>query len=294
VPKRSKPPTDRLDALLVARGLTTDVDKAQRLIWSGRVIVDGHMIDQPAAPCPVTAEIRLRIPDRRYATRGGEKLDNALARFRVELAGLCALDVGAAGGGFTDCLLAHGAGKVYAVEVGRGQLAQRLRLDPRVVDMGGRDVMTLDPSELEPPPTLAVVDLTFRSLSDILPRVLSLLSGKREAIALVKPLQEAGALRLGRPPDIQQAVLELLLSRFESQGIPLLAIAPSSPPGPGGALEFFLHVGSPGITGEALSQAVDAAIAEGASLLTQRSGPGRSGQQRRRNWRKFRWKRTGG
>jgi 23S rRNA (cytidine1920-2'-O)/16S rRNA (cytidine1409-2'-O)-methyltransferase len=290
--KHSKPPTERLDALLVARGLSTDIDKAQRLIWSGEVIVNGDMVDLPSVRCPVTADIRLRRPHRRYATRGGEKVESAIAHFAIEVDGRCALDVGAAGGGFTDCLLAHGANRVYAVDVGRGQLAQRLRLDSRVVDMGGRDVMTLNRDELEPPPTLAVVDVSFRSLSEILPKVLGLLSGEREIVALLKPLHEAGALGIGRSPDIQRTVLDLLLSRFESQGIQVRAVVPSDLPGPGGALEFFLHVASPGLDEAALSEAVAAAIAAGAAALMRRSKPGRSGQRRRKTWRKFRWRRT--
>jgi len=293
MPKRQEVPTERLDALLVARGLSPDLDQARRLIWSGVVLVEGDLLDQPAVRCPVAAEIRLRGPNRRYVTRGGDKLEHALAGFNLAVQGRCVLDVGAAGGGFTDCLLAHGATKVYAVEIGRGQLAQRLRLDPRVVDMGGRDVVSVDRDELRPAPTLAVVDVTFRSLSEVLPAVLNLLSGEREIVALLKPLQEAGALGLGRSEDVQKAVFNLLLPQLASQGMQVRAVIPSHPLGPGGALEFFLHLGSPGLTAAALSQAVEAAIAEGVALLSQRLRPKRSGQQRRRNWRRFRGRRAG-
>jgi len=293
MPKGEKAPKERLDALLVARGLSPDAEQARRLIWSGSVLVDGDLVDQPATLVPETAEIRLRAARRRYVTRGGEKLDGALARFGVDVAGRYALDVGAAGGGFTDCLLSHGAARVYAVEVGRGQLAQRLRLDPRVVDLGGTDITALGPSDLDPPPTLAVVDVTFVSLSDVLPHVLRLLTGRREVIALVKPLQEAAALGLGRPPDLQRTVLTRLLAQLESGGIPVCALAPSDPAGPGGALEFFVHIGEPGLAREALTTAIDEALAEGAALLTRRTKPGRSGQQRRRNWRTFRRRRGG-
>ena len=293
MPKRREVPTERLDALLVARGLSPDLDQARRLIWSGAVLVEGDLLDQPAVRCPVTAEIRLRGPNRRYVTRGGDKLAHALAGFSLAVQGRCVLDVGAAGGGFADCLLAHGASKVYAVEIGRGQLAQRLRLDPRVVDMGGRDVMSVARDELRPAPTLAVVDVTFRSLSEVLPGVLNLLSGEREIVALLKPLQEAGALGLGRSEDVQRTVFNLLLPQLASQGMQVRAVIPSHPLGPGGALEFFLHLGSSGLSAAALSQAVEAAIAAGIALLSQRPRPKRSGQQRRRNWRQFRARRAG-
>ena len=293
MPKRREGPTERLDALLVTRGLGRDLDHARRLIWSGAVLVEGHLCDQPAERCPVGAEIRLRGPHRRYATRGGEKLGPALARFGLAVQGRCVLDVGAAGGGFTDCLLSHGASKVYAVEVGRGQLAQKLRLNPRVVDMGGRDVLTVKREELQPSPTLAVVDVTFRSLSEVLPAVLDLLSGEREVVALLKPLQEAGALGLGRGDDVQSTVFALLLPQFARQGLRLRAIVPSRPPGPGGAREFFLYLGASGLEGAGLAQAVEAARAESADLLAQPSRPRRSGQQRRRNWLAFRRRRLG-
>jgi 23S rRNA (cytidine1920-2'-O)/16S rRNA (cytidine1409-2'-O)-methyltransferase len=279
--------------MLVARGLSPDVETARRVIWAGEVLVDGDLVDQPGTRCARTAEIRLRSPVRRYVTRGGEKLANALARFEVNATGRIALDIGAAGGGFTDCLLQHGASRVYAVEVGRGQLAQRLRLDPRVVDLGGRDVMDLNPAGVQPPASFATIDVTFRSLTEVLPRVLSLLAPPAEAVVLVKPLQEAATLGLGNDPDLPRAVLELLLARFAEAGLPVRNLAPSDPPGPGGALEFFLHLGPPAAEPEALLAMVAAALAEGTERLTRRQAPRRSGQQRRKNWSAFR-RRHGG
>lgn len=289
---KSRTPRERLDVLLVARGLSPDLDQAQRTIWAGEVLVEGDLVDQPGTRCPVAADIRLRRSPRRFATRGGEKLDHALTRFGSETEGRVVLDVGAAGGGFTDCLLARGASRVYAVEVGRGQLAPRLRRDPRVVDLGGRDVMTLMADELVPPPSLAVVDVTFRALSQTMSHVIALLPREWEAVALLKPLQEAAALGLGRPPDLQKTVIELVLRRFAEEHLPVQAAAPAHPLGPGGALEFFLHLGSPGADAEALAQVVAAALAEGADLLAHRPRPGRSGQRRRRAWRKFRSRRS--
>jgi 23S rRNA (cytidine1920-2'-O)/16S rRNA (cytidine1409-2'-O)-methyltransferase len=289
---KSRTPRERLDVLLVARGLSPDLDQARRTIWAGEVLVDGDLVDQPGARCPVTAEVRLRGAPRRFATRGGEKLDHALTRFGIEVEARVVLDVGAAGGGFTDCLLARGASRVYAVEAGRGQLAPRLRRDPRVMDLGGRDVMALTSDELVPAPSLAVVDVTFRALSHTMSHVIGLLSSEWEAIALLKPLQEAAALGLGRPPDLQRTVIELVLGRFAEQRLPVRATAPAHPLGPGGALEFFLHLGPPGADAEALAQVLAAALAEGAELLARRSSPERSGQRRRKAWRTFRSRRA--
>ena len=284
--KKAHPQRIRLAELLVARGLCAGVEEARRVVWSGEVIVDGDMVDQPAALVPDTAELRLRRR-RRYATRGGEKLEPALAAFEVEVRGRCALDVGAAGGGFTDCLLAHGASRVYATDVARGQLAQRLRLDARVIDLGGRDVMALTPSDLVPPPSLAVVDVTFRSLSDMLPKVLSLLDEPREAVALVKPLHEARLAGMGRAPDLQRAVFTWLLPRLHDSQVAVADIIASAPPGPGSSLEFFLHIRAPGRAPGELWGGVEAALLQGASALSRRAKPKRSGQKRRRTWRRF-------
>ena len=284
--KKAQPQRIRLAELLVARGLCAGVEEARRVVWSGEVIVDGDMVDQPAALVPDTAELRLRRR-RRYATRGGEKLEPALAAFGVEVRGRCALDVGAAGGGFTDCLLAHGASRVYAVDVGRGQLAQRLRLDARVVDLGGHDVMALTPSDLVPPPSLAVVDVTFRSLSDMLPKVLSLLDEPREAVALVKPLHEARLAGMGRVPDLQRAVFTWLLPRLSESQIGVSDIIASACPPQAGSLEFFLHIKAPGHSAAELWERAEAALVAGAAVLSRRAKPKRSGQKRRRTWRRF-------
>jgi len=283
--KAKRPRRQRLDALLAARGLCENVEAAKRTIWAGEVIVDGDLLDQPAMLVPVTAEIRLR--GRRYATRGGEKLEGALGAFGVEVRGRCVLDVGAAGGGFTDCLLSHGASRVYAVDVGRGQLIERLRLDPRVVDMGGRDVMELGAQELDPAPSLAVVDVTFHSLSDVLPKVWELLAGEGEVVALVKSLHEAKLAGIEMAEEVQQSVFAWLLPRLREAGIPARDIVPWNEPGPSGAMEFFLHVKSPGASDADLREKAERAAIERPALLGRRAKRRRSGQKRRRTWRRF-------
>ncbi len=285
MPKAKRPRRQRLDALLAARGLCEDVEAARRTIWAGEVIVDGDLVDQPATLVPVTAEIRLRT--RRYATRGGEKLEGALAAFEVEVEGRCALDVGAAGGGFTDCLLSHGASRVYAVDVGRGQLIERLRLDPRVVDMGGVDVMDLRAEELDPRPTLAAADVTFRSLSDVLPKVWELLAEEREAVALVKLLHEAKLAEIDIAEEVQRPVLERLLPRLREAGTPVSDIVPCDEPGPSGAAEFFIHVKPPGVSDAELLEEAERAAVERPTLFARSPRRRRSGQKRRRRWRRL-------
>ena len=276
----------RLDDLLVERGLSPDLDQARRTIWSGEVIVNGELTDQPAALIAENAEIRLRAV-RRYATRGGEKLDEALTVFSVLVDGSYVLDIGASGGGFTDCLLSRGAARVYAVDIAPGQLAQRLRRDSRVIDLGGRDVMTLQPEELCPRPMLAVVDVTFRSLADVLPKVIALLAGGWEIVALVKPFHEAKLLELGQAEDVYRAVFERLLPRLREAGVPVADLMPSSYSGSREALEFFLHAKHPGLDETALHERVDAALTASANLELKGHRRRRSGEKRRRTWRRI-------
>ena len=276
----------RLDELLVRRGLSPNVEEARRTIWSGEAIVDGELSDQPAALFRESVEVRLRRRHR-YATRGGEKLEEAIRAFGVAVAGRCVLDVGASGGGFTDCLLAHGAARVYAVDVARGQLAQRLQRDPRVVDLSGRDVMALQPYELDPRPTLATIDVTFRSLSEVLPKAMELLAVEREALALVKPLHEAKLLEVGESGDVYRAVFERLLSRLREAGVPVMNVIPSSYSGARETLEFFLHVKPPGLGDEALRDMVAVALDLGTSIELSGHRRKRSGRKRRRTWRRI-------
>ncbi|MGD0113751.1 MAG: SAM-dependent methyltransferase [Armatimonadota bacterium] len=276
----------RLDDLLVERDLSPDLDQARRTIWSGEVIVNGELADQPAALIAENAEIRLRAV-RRYATRGGEKLEEALTRFNALVDGSCVLDIGASGGGFTDCLLARGAARVYAADISAGQLAQRLQRDPRVVDLGGRDAMALQPGELDPRPTLAVVDVTFRSLADVLPRVIALLAEEWEIVALVKPLHEAKLLNLGQVEDIYRTVFARLLPRLREAGVPVADLMPSSYSGSREALEFFIHAKPPGLDEAALHERVDAVLAASANLELKSHRRKRSGEKRRRTWKRI-------
>jgi len=187
--------TERLDAALVRRGLAASLARAEAEIRAGNVLVDEVGLDKPGAKVAGSAAIRLRVAPAKYVSRGGLKLEAALDRLGVDPSGRACVDLGASTGGFTDCLLQRGAARVYAVDVGYGQLAWSLRQDPRVVVMERVNARTLE--GLPEPVTLLVADLSFISLRTVLPVVRRLVSAGGEAVLLVKPQFEVGRERLG-------------------------------------------------------------------------------------------------
>jgi 23S rRNA (cytidine1920-2'-O)/16S rRNA (cytidine1409-2'-O)-methyltransferase len=195
-----KPPPvrERLDRTLVARGLVASREQAGRLILAGAVKVNGIRIDKQATLVPITASIELTPTTPAYASRAGGKLAAALDAFRVDPTALVAMDVGASTGGFTDCLLQRGSARVYAVDVGYGQLDWRLRQDPRVIVLERRNIRYLDPADVPEAIHLAVIDVSFISLTLVLPSVLRFLAPNAHVIALVKPQFEVGRGQVGR------------------------------------------------------------------------------------------------
>lgn len=189
-----KPPRERLDVLVVARGLAPSREKAQGLVMAGQVLVAGQMIDKPGTKLPADADIALAAPDpaARYVSRGALKLARALDAFALDPTGRVALDVGASTGGFTDLLLQRGAVQVFAVDVGQGQLAWKLREDPRVVALERTNIRTLAALPGSALADCAVMDVSFISLRLVLPHVLPLLRAGAWIVALVKPQFEAG------------------------------------------------------------------------------------------------------
>jgi len=187
----------RLDRLLVEKGLLDSREKALRAIMAGDVLVDGQRADKAGALVSTEAEIELkgRSP---FVSRGGEKLSHALEHFGTNVKGRICVDVGASTGGFTDCLLQRGASMVYAVDVGSGQLDDKLRKDARVVVMEHTNARTLDPRLFGDQPTLAVVDVAFISLEKVLPAIFNVLAPRSEVVALVKPQFEAGREHVGK------------------------------------------------------------------------------------------------
>ncbi len=237
---------ERLDLLVVARGLAPSRAQAQALIRAGRVLVNGRLVDKPGTFVSPDAFLQLVEPPR-YVSRGGEKLEAALHAFAISPKGKVCLDVGASTGGFTDCLLQHGAAKVYALDVGRGQLDWKLRQDPRVVVLEGRNARFLTPQDLGQPVDLVTVDVSFISLRLVLPPLRAVVQPSGDVIALIKPQFEAGReqVRKGvvRDPAVHRAVLERLAGfAHEELGWSVRGAAPSPLLGPAGNREFFLHL----------------------------------------------------
>jgi 23S rRNA (cytidine1920-2'-O)/16S rRNA (cytidine1409-2'-O)-methyltransferase len=188
----------RLDRLLVERGLAPSRERAQRLVMAGDVIVDDHVIAKPGTEVDEDAVVRLRAAPSPYASRGGEKLAGALDAFGIDPRGRVVLDVGASTGGFTDVCLRRGARRVFAVDVGYGQLAWALRQDPRVDVLDRTNARRLAPALFDEPADLAVVDVSFISLVLVLPAVVRVLASRADVLALVKPQFEVGKGEVGK------------------------------------------------------------------------------------------------
>ena len=237
-----------LAALLVERGIFATQDEAQRWIMAGQVLVDGRRVDKPGTPVPRDAALRVR-GRHRYVSRGGYKLEAALDHFGVPVAERVALDCGAAAGGFTDCLLQRGAALVYAVEVGYGQLAGRLRLDPRVRNLERTNLGAIGPGTLDPPPVLVTLDLSYLSLRAAVPRAASLLAPlPGDVLALLKPLfevEDPAAGRTGRvgDPALLVDALQRVLAAGTAAGLAPLGAARLALRPRHGTGEFFVHFG---------------------------------------------------
>lgn len=234
----------RADAALHARGYFESRAKAREAIEAGLVSVDGRLVTKPATPIPDDAEIVARAPYP-WVSRGGVKLAHALDAFGVDSQGRYCLDVGASTGGFTDVLLARGARHVVAVDVGHGQLHERLRGDRRVTAMEGQDARKLLPAQLGEPPTLVVIDASFISLSALLPNVLSLAASAAELVALIKPQFEAGraAVKKGivRDQAIHAEVCEKTRREIAAFGWRVEGVVASPIAGGDGNREFLIH-----------------------------------------------------
>ena len=213
----------RLDLVLVRRGLCSGRERAKEEIRAGHVLVDGKTETRPGREVAEDIPLRLEGETLRYVSRGGLKLEKALQVFAVDPKGKICLDCGASTGGFTDCLLQNGAARVYALDVGSGQLAEKLRGEARVVSMEKFNVRELRPGDLPETPELAVVDVSFISLRLVLPAVSGVLVPEGEILCLVKPQFEAGKARVGkkgvvRGADIHREILEELFLFFPTLG----------------------------------------------------------------------------
>lgn len=235
----------RLDNLLVLRGLVPTLEKARALILAKAVRVGDAYPDKAGFLIGADAAINLKGDDNPYVSRGGLKLKGALADFQLDVAGLIALDVGASTGGFTDCLLQAGVRKVYALDVGYGQLAWKLREDKRVVTIERTNIRYYEGADFDELPDIATIDVSFISLKSVLPAVLRLLADEAIILALIKPQFEVGREEVGRhgvvkDVQVRQRVVEEIISFSKSSGLQIHGTCASPLPGPAGNHEFFI------------------------------------------------------
>ncbi|MEJ2660319.1 MAG: TlyA family RNA methyltransferase [Desulfobacteraceae bacterium] len=239
------PVKQRLDLLVVEKGLAPSRQRARALIMAGKILVDTQRIDKPGAQVPVDAGISLKGEGLAYVSRGGLKLESALRAMNLDVHDWVCLDVGASTGGFTDCLLQHGARKVYAVDVGYGQLAWKLRQDARVVAIERTNIRHMDAGLVPAPVDLATIDTSFISLKIVVPAVLKFVKPRAMVLALIKPQFEAGKGNVGKggvvkDSALRQRIIADLSHFFEQYGLESGPVVPSPVLGPKGNQEFMI------------------------------------------------------
>ena len=237
----------RLDLAVLTRGLAPSRQRARALIMSGKVLVNRKSIDKPGVAVADQDEILVKGDDNPFVSRGGLKLEAALRAFEVFVAGKVCLDVGASTGGFTDCLLQHGACKVFAVDVGYGQLAWKLRQDPRVAVIERTNIRLLPFETVEEPVDLVTIDVSFISLRIVVPAVLKFMKANAAVLALIKPQFEIGKGQVGkggvvRYPRLHQQVLDELTVFFNRMPLSVSGVIDSPLLGPKGNKEFFIFL----------------------------------------------------
>ena len=238
---------ERLDVLLVERGLAGSRERAKRMIMAGEVLVDNQKIDKAGATVKAEAEIRLLGHDIPYVSRGGLKLEKAMKEFGVPIEGRRCADIGASTGGFTDCMLQNGAKKVYSVDVGYGQFAWKLRQDPRVVCMEKTNIRYVTPEDIDDVLDFASVDVSFISLTKVLPAAYALLKDGGQMVCLIKPQFEAGREKVGKKGVVREKsthheVIEKVTEFAVSIGFSVLEITFSPIKGPEGNIEYLVHL----------------------------------------------------
>ncbi|NIM02904.1 TlyA family rRNA (cytidine-2'-O)-methyltransferase [bacterium] len=239
---------ERLDKLLVERGLASSREKAKRLIMAGCVWVGERRVTKVGAEFPADMEVEVKeSPLRKYVSRGGLKLEAAIKDFGLSIKGKVCLDVGASTGGFTDCLLQNGAKKVYALDVGYGQLDWKLRNDPRVVTIEKTNIRYFNGKEIKNPVDLATIDVSFISLDKVLPKVKELIGKKGEIVSLIKPQFEAGREKVQRggvvkDKKVHQEVIDKIKILSGELGLEVKGLTTSPIKGPSGNIEYFIYL----------------------------------------------------
>ena len=241
----------RLDVLLFEKGMVPSRERAKAIIMSGIVYVNNQKADKAGMSIPEDAEIEIRGKTNSFVSRGGLKMEKALTYFQIDPKDLCVMDIGASTGGFTDCLLTRGARKVYSIDVGYGQLAWKLRQDPRVVCMERTNIRKVTPDMLDDVPEFAVIDVSFISLKLVLPVVAQLLNEHGRIACLIKPQFEAGKGKVGkkgvvREPEIHLDVLNAFIENAHEAGFHVYNLTFSPIKGPEGNIEFLGYIGKDG------------------------------------------------
>ena len=238
---------ERLDVLLVNRGLAASREKAKAVIMAGIVYVDGQKEDKAGATFSDAVNIEVRGNTLKYVSRGGLKLEKAMSHFGLSLEGKVCMDVGASTGGFTDCMLQNGAVKVYSIDVGHGQLDWKLRNDPRVVCMERTNIRYVTPEDIGEPALFVSIDVSFISLTKVLTPVRELLAENGEIVCLIKPQFEAGREKVGkkgvvRDPKVHLEVIRAVMDFASSIGFEILHLEFSPIKGQEGNIEYLLHL----------------------------------------------------
>ncbi len=237
----------RLDLLLVEKNMVQSRERARALIMAGRILVNDVPVDKAGTKVALDAQIILKGEDIPFVSRGGLKLDHAVKGLDLDVTGLHCLDIGASTGGFTDCLLQHGAGKVYAVDVGYGQLAWSLRQDPRVVVIERTNIRHLEYDVIGESVDLIVADTSFISLKLVIPAAEKFMKKGTLILALIKPQFEAGRDRIGkggvvRDPAVREEIIGEIKDFFNNRGYEIGEVIPSPVPGPKGNQEFIISL----------------------------------------------------
>ena len=262
---------ERLDILLVNRGLAPSREQAKRTIMEGNVFVNGEREDKAGSTFKEDAVIEVRGKELKYVSRGGLKLEKAMEVFPVKLDGKICMDIGASTGGFTDCMLQNGAVKVYAVDVGYGQLAWKLRSDERVVCMEKTNFRYVTKEQIPEDIDFASVDVSFISLSKILPAAYPLLKEDGEMVCLIKPQFEAGRENVGkkgvvRDPEIHISVIESVFGYAAENGFYVRGLDYSPVRGPEGNIEYLMHIGKTEVAQAKLPEIKDVVAGAHATL----------------------------
>ena len=238
---------ERLDVLLVNRGLAPSREKAKTLIMEGKVFVNHNREDKAGSTFPDDCQIEIHGETLKYVSRGGLKLEKAMNHFTISLEGKVCMDIGASTGGFTDCMLQNGASKVFSVDVGYGQFAWKLRQDPRVVCMEKTNIRYVTPEQIGEPLNFASVDVSFISLTKVLGPARELLTDGGEMVCLIKPQFEAGREKVGkkgvvRDPKVHEEVIHRVIDFALDNGFSILNLEFSPIKGPEGNIEYLVHI----------------------------------------------------